>query len=163
MPRRFRSLLFGLVASLSISPSLAGQEWLGGLATGTIGGLLVGAGTVSTKAILFDRPPYGVSEGLDLALKFTAGGALVGTTIGLAAPERTAHFARNAALGTLVGGLVGLGLGYVFEPERPLGVMTIGIGVGIIGGTLLALLEEDQGMSIAASRPVEVVLLKFGF
>jgi len=150
-----------LVVAGSAREPLTAQEWLGGLATGTIGGFFVGAGAVSTKAIVFGRPPYGVSEGLGLALRVTAGGALAGTVIGLAAPERTGSFARNTAGGTLIGGLLGLGLGYLVEPERPLGAMTIGIGVGILGGTLLALLEDDGG-SIAAARSVEVVVLKIG-
>ena len=160
--RVVRLILLILAMSVSAREDLAAQEWLGGLATGTIGGFLVGTGAVSTKAIVFDRPPYGVSEGLSLALRVTAAGAAAGAVIGLAAPERTANFARDASLGALVGGLAGLGLGYIVEAERPLGVMTIGMGLGILGGTLVALLEDDTDLAIGAERSVEVVVLKIG-
>ncbi|MCG8467426.1 MAG: hypothetical protein MJB57_04360 [Gemmatimonadetes bacterium] len=153
-----------LLALLASTPTAAAaQEWLGGLAVGTAAGFLVGTGAVSGRAILFDRPVYGISEGLSLARRFTIGGAATGTIIGIAAPERTGRFARNAAHGTWIGGLLGLGLGYLVEPERPLGVMMMGMAAGIVAGTVIALVEDDDSDgSIQPSRGTDIVLLSVG-
>ncbi len=133
----------------------------GGFATGVVGGVLIGAGSISARAVIFGRPNYGFADGLKVGIPAAAVTLVAATWLGATDSDRMSEVREHAAIGAAGGGALGLGLGLLFDRDKPLGLTTVGVAAGIIIGTIVAVLDdEDDSVALSRAHRVELIRLR---
>lgn len=168
-PRRWaRAVWFVAVAiALAMTPvqltaqserdSFAGG--LGGFGLGAVGGLVIGAGVLTTRAIVFGEPYYGGAEIESWVYANVAIAAAATSMYGAAHSDDLGSVALWSGAGMAAGGALGFLVGNGVDRDRRFGWASMGAAAGLLTGAILYMATDEADDETGLGTSVSLLQL----